>query len=278
MSYAADHLAWQQRVNQEFNAAARFMDRTYTHKMTTGNPVGFPSMYPGNTMYAPKMTTGYVAKSRLAGGSSAASVRSKSMRSGLSRTSHLSRKKQSKRFNEELDVVSRSSKQKPHNFAAHKQQVTKTKPVTEEKKQLIEKINKLDENKLEKLAQKQHLEQQPSKQGPSNYQERRDEEEREQYEDDDGRVNQAETEEDAKAREEQDLHDEIDSLYYGSSYSQADSKASRMTSATYISKLEKELLEERKAREKLAQELEEIKKLSSEISSHLGLNKQGNEK
>ena len=24
MSYAADHLAWQQRVNQEFNAASRY--------------------------------------------------------------------------------------------------------------------------------------------------------------------------------------------------------------------------------------------------------------
>ena len=85
-----------------------------------------------------------------------------------------------------------------------------------------------------------------------------------------------EGEEGGRKNEDQDLHDEIDSLYYGSSYSRTDSKASRMTSATYISKLEKELDEERHAREKLAVELEEIKKLSSEISSHLGLNKTGN--
>lgn len=80
--------------------------------------------------------------------------------------------------------------------------------------------------------------------------------------------------EEQKAKEEQDLNDEIDSLYYGS-YTESRrseiSRRSQLTSATYISKLEKELQEERKAREKLAQELEEIKKISSEISSHLGL-------
>lgn len=81
-------------------------------------------------------------------------------------------------------------------------------------------------------------------------------------------------EEEQKAKEEQDLNDEIDSLYYGSYTESRRSEVSRrsqLTSATYISKLEKELQEERKAREKLAQELEEIKKISSEISSHLGL-------
>ena len=71
------------------------------------------------------------------------------------------------------------------------------------------------------------------------------------------------------------LHDEIDSLYYGDSYSQYTGASQRTgkTNATYISKLEKELEDERDAREKLEKELEEIKKISSEISSHLGLNK-----
>lgn len=81
-------------------------------------------------------------------------------------------------------------------------------------------------------------------------------------------------EEDQKVKDEQELNDEIDSLYYGSYTESRRSEASRrsqMTSATYISKLEKELAEERKARENLAKELEEIKKISSEISSHLGL-------
>lgn len=73
--------------------------------------------------------------------------------------------------------------------------------------------------------------------------------------------------------DEQKLHEEIDSLYYGdgvSEYSRT-SKRSTKTSATYISKLEKELRAEKEAREKLEKELEEIKKISSEISSHLGL-------
>ena len=75
--------------------------------------------------------------------------------------------------------------------------------------------------------------------------------------------------------EEQKLHDEIASLYYGDGYSEYSgaSRRSQKTSATYISKLEKELEEEREARERLEKELEEIKKISSEISSHLGLNK-----
>ncbi len=74
-------------------------------------------------------------------------------------------------------------------------------------------------------------------------------------------------------QDEQKLHDEIDSLYYGDGYSEYSkgSRRSQFTSATYISKLEKELQDEKSARERLEKELEEIKKISSEISSHLGL-------
>lgn len=73
--------------------------------------------------------------------------------------------------------------------------------------------------------------------------------------------------------DEQKLHDEIDSLYYGDGFSEYSkgSKRSQFTSATYISKLEQELKDEKDARERLEKELEEIKKISSEISSHLGL-------
>ena len=60
-------------------------------------------------MYAPKRTSGYVAKSKLKDPSTA-SVRSKSVKSGVSRRSHLNRRKPTKRFNEELDVLSRKSK------------------------------------------------------------------------------------------------------------------------------------------------------------------------
>ena len=43
------------------------------------------------------------------------------------------------------------------------------------------------------------------------------------------------------------------------------------SSKTYISSLEKKLTEEKRAREKLQEEIEEIKKINSEISSKLGL-------
>lgn len=64
-------------------------------------------------MYAPKRQSGYIGKSRLKDPSNA-SVRSKSMRSGMSRRSHLSKRKPTKRFNEELDVMSRKSKASYH--------------------------------------------------------------------------------------------------------------------------------------------------------------------
>lgn len=43
------------------------------------------------------------------------------------------------------------------------------------------------------------------------------------------------------------------------------------TSKTYISTLEKQLNEEKRAREKLEHEIEEIKKINSEITSKLGI-------
>eukprot|EP00347_Sterkiella_histriomuscorum_P001686 403371067 len=51
------------------------------------------------------------------------------------------------------------------------------------------------------------------------------------------------------------------------------SEISRLSSKTYIYHLQTELEEEKQARLKLERELDELKKLSSEISSHLGLNK-----
>ncbi len=53
----------------------------------------------------------------------------------------------------------------------------------------------------------------------------------------------------------------------------AKSEISRISNKTYIKHLQDELEEERLARKKLEEQLEELKKLSSEISSHLGLAK-----
>lgn len=49
------------------------------------------------------------------------------------------------------------------------------------------------------------------------------------------------------------------------------SRASKATSKTYISKLEKQLESERQARLRLEQEVEEMKKINAEISSKLGI-------
>jgi predicted RNase H-like nuclease (RuvC/YqgF family) len=58
------------------------------------------------------------------------------------------------------------------------------------------------------------------------------------------------------------LVDELDSLYYGGGRSVYSNK-------TVINKLEKQLNDEKIARKKLESEIAEIKKISSEISSHL---------
>lgn len=52
----------------------------------------------------------------------------------------------------------------------------------------------------------------------------------------------------------------------------AKSELSRLSNKTYIMHLKSELDEEKQARLKLERELDELRKLSSEISSHLGLN------
>ena len=49
------------------------------------------------------------------------------------------------------------------------------------------------------------------------------------------------------------------------------SKSSALTSKTYISKLEMQLQQEKLARLRLEQEVEEMKKINAEISSKLGL-------
>ncbi len=250
----------------------RFMDRMYAQRMGNSgvNPLGVATAYSQN-MYGPKATGAYVAKSRLKDGSNA-SVRSKSMRSGMSRRSQLSKnKKPSKRFNEDLDAMSIRSRpsQHPGKTVVRDQKQPIEKPtINEKKKQVIDKIEKMGDN-LEKLRSTLNIdknennelegaEDELARDGENQIEENKDE---------------ALNEED-KQKDEQELHDEIDSLYYGS-YSESrrsgKSRKSNITSATYISKLEKELQEERKARERLAKELEEIKKISSEISSHLGL-------
>ena len=254
------------------------MDRTYTQKMSMGssmgNPMGMATMYSGSqNMYAPQVTGGYVAKSRLKDNSNA-SVRSKSMRSGMSRRGPMSKRKPTKRFNEDLDAMSKKSKQSYHPSRAsvknYKPQNEKTN-VVDKKQQVIDKLDKMDSN-LDKLRSTFNIDS-GAKQADDRASNRGNEFDR--AEDPAARNGDREgdIDEENKQGDDQDIHDEIDSLYYGYSESNKSghSRRSQMTSATYISKLERELQEERRAREKLADELEEIKKISSEISSHLGL-------
>ena len=46
---------------------------------------------------------------------------------------------------------------------------------------------------------------------------------------------------------------------------------SQLSNKTYVQHLQKQLEEEKQARLKLQRELEELRKLSSEITSHLGM-------
>jgi len=57
----------------------------------------------------------------------------------------------------------------------------------------------------------------------------------------------------------------------GDAKSVAGSTRSKLTSKTYISKLEQQLNAEREARLRLEKEIEEMKKINAEISSKLGL-------
>lgn len=59
---------------------------------------------------------------------------------------------------------------------------------------------------------------------------------------------------------------------YGSRFRDVRSRSSKRSSKSYIDKLRKELESERMEREKLEGEIEKLKKLSSEISSKLGIN------
>ena len=49
------------------------------------------------------------------------------------------------------------------------------------------------------------------------------------------------------------------------------SDITRASNKTYINHLEQELNEEKRIREKLERELDDLRRMSSEISSHLGL-------
>lgn len=170
----------------------------------------------------------------------------------------------------------------------HQNRVPSEKPnIVDKKKQVIDKIEKMDGN-LEKLRSTFNYEKQEKPAPETKAQNGDDLERKSDHPSGKGEedMQEGENNEELKQNEDQDIHDEIDSLYYGA-YSESRrsemsrrsdasrrsevSRRSNVTSATYISKLEKELQEERRAREKLAKELEEIKKISSEISSHLGL-------
>lgn len=74
------------------------------------------------------------------------------------------------------------------------------------------------------------------------------------------------------AEEAQDqVGDLVEKLESASQAEPSPSQISNMSGRTYISQLKMQLNEEREARQKLEGELEDLKKISSEITSHLSL-------
>ena len=181
---------------------------------------------------------GYVGKSKLKS-TSGRSVRSKSSHaSNRRRLDRHSRKPG--RFNEQLETqsrksgvsrrskashhskaVSQMSKASRHQYQAAAQQAGDS---ASKREDLIKQIETLDDKSIDKLKEQIGNEQKPEENAPAPHDDVTD-----------------------KEAEEQKLHDEIDSLYYGDGYSEytGKSRRSQMTSATYISKLEKELQDEK---------------------------------
>ena len=73
--------------------------------------------------------------------------------------------------------------------------------------------------------------------------------------------------------EERDVVADLESLNTKSIMSRRTETGTYVSSRTYVSKLERELGEERIAREKIERELDELRKISSELSEKLNSNK-----
>ena len=213
---------------------------------------------------------GYIAKSRLM---SSYSKRRKPLRITNKRQTAYHRKLPH-RFNEELDNVSqRSVNQKralSRGIAVRPRESLQPNfqtlnPPEEEnqrvKKQIINKIDKMTEEEIDRISRKID----EITQG-----------------DEDHKVEEHQIAENEAEKEDVDAHqelqDQVDSLpeqpndyKSATELSEARSRGSQRSSKSYVLKLRQELQNEREQRERLEHEIEELKKISSEISSKLGI-------
>ncbi|CDW85502.1 UNKNOWN [Stylonychia lemnae] len=180
------------------------------------------------------------------------------------------------RFNENLDTVSVKKSQGPKSIiSTQSKQVNKQQPLIGgsrpgtsasrgngqqfNKQKILDAVEKLSEKDLEKVSK--ILEDNTGAEDQSNFQdELNDRVDDLQENQNDGGAN--------------DKDETLSRASRSSRYSAIPkSEISKLSNKTYIQHLQTELEEEKQARLKLERELDELKKLSSEISSHLGLNK-----
>lgn len=253
---------------------------------------------------------GYIAKSRLASSHS----KRKRTAFGSKKSANYKYKRVPKRFNEELDAVSQKSVSKrralSRGLAAtrsvhvpyqQRPMTGKSSKIDQEsvKDQLINQIERMSKDEVEKMSRKideitkdgDHEYQQADNYPMNNDLPQGDPEfEREQYNTLDVEMPPEATPEPApenfNMEESKDYVDELPPTITpknnGVFYTPQDkkrpksnySRSSRRSGKSYILSLKKELDQERSERYKLEQEIEQLKKISSEISSKLGLNKE----
>lgn len=218
---------------------------------------------------------GYIAKSRL---KSNYSRRRQGTAAGTKRTNNLRHTKHPRRFNEQLDTISQHSVnrrralsrganqgrreyQKPNN---HTQLIQRPQEDDKQqiKKQIIEKIDHMTEEEIDKISKQLD---EISRAGEHNEFDREEPEE--------------------IAKESQDFVGDLPAPHnfqedksttelseYGSQgRKDLGSVSSKRSSKSYLDKLKQDLETERAQRKKLEAEIEELKKISSEISTKLGI-------
>lgn len=244
---------------------------------------------------------GYIAKSRL--GSSYSKRRGTGF--GSKKLASNRAKRITKRFNEQLDTASQKSvnqrraisrglaeRNSAYNLSANRRITSKLSNADKEsiKDQLIEKIERMDHEDIERMSKQidemdkgeQEFRKTSSgfpKEKYFNNQEQDNEFEREHY----NTLEHPDDNKDEEKDEVKDLpesptikHDFMKSASelseYGSRPRSKLTRSSKRSSKSYIFKLQKELDREKAERMKLESEIQELKKISSEISSRLGLN------
>uniref|UniRef100_A0A7S3KKS9 Uncharacterized protein n=1 Tax=Euplotes crassus TaxID=5936 RepID=A0A7S3KKS9_EUPCR len=220
---------------------------------------------------------GYIAKSRLG---STYSKKRRNTTHGNRRVAGQSnnKKRRTRRFNEDLDTASQKSIHRRRAFSKtaqkgfqttaypgsyHFQQPQLEAEAADTKSKVLQKIEGMTEEEIEKISKQ--LDQINGKEQPENLNEQDDHDlEAEEIGD---QVN--DLPEDIRADDKMSVTELSE---YGSRQTDNVTRSSQRSSKSYVEKLRRELESERTERKKIELEIEKLKKLSSEISSKLGIN------